>query len=91
MKLNPRLPPKREIKNQKLIGTLVLAGTYAAGIPLLYFLVFAPPSPANHAVFEEETGWPLQNYHVLFLCMFPTVFWLWALLAWLGMKWFRHG
>lgn len=91
MKVNPRRPPQRKVKHQRLIGVLVLVGAYAGCGAMLYLLLAGPPSPRNYAEYEEETGWPLPSYHVLLCCMLPTVFWLWALLAWLGMKWFRHG
>ena len=91
MKVNPRVPPKREIKYQRVYGVCILIATYAVVVPLLYFLIKAPPSPESYEDYEAEAGWPLPAYHILLLCMLPVVCWLWALLAWLGMKLFRHG
>jgi len=77
-----------------LKGVAILAVTWAVvlgtGYPLLAS-AWRDEAPASYRDYEETTGWPIPSYHVLLLVMLPTVFWVWATVAWIGMKFFRHG
>lgn len=91
MKVSPRRPPKANLAHQKAYGLVILAATWLAVGIGLYCMIFQPPSPDSYTRYERETGWPIPSYYAYLVVVFPTVVWIWALLAWLGMKFFRNG
>lgn len=40
--------------------------------------------------YEEQTGFPIRNYYPSLLCLCIVVAWVWCIISWMGMKFFRH-
>jgi hypothetical protein len=74
-----------------LTWVLVLTGLVAI---LDLWHVFPPARPLNrihsYADFENDTGYPIPSYYPLLVCLLPAVLWVWCIVSWVGMKFFRH-
>lgn len=44
----------------------------------------------NYTKYEDETGYPIPLYYMSLIFLFPVVAWIWSLISWMGMKFFRH-
>jgi hypothetical protein len=40
--------------------------------------------------YEEETGLPIRNYYSLLVFLCSVVLWVWCVVSWMGLKFFRH-
>lgn len=91
MKVSPRKPPQAYLGHQKLYGYSILLLTWLIVVLGTYGIFSEPTPPQNYSQYEAKTGWPVRAYYVYIVILFPTIIWLWALLAWIGMKFFRNG
>lgn len=88
MKVSPRYSPE-PLKHGVATGLCIIAATWIiSGMALVVILY--PSTVASPSDYERETGWPMRAYLGLLAFMAPVIIWLWALVAWIGMKFFRH-
>lgn len=80
-------------------GWLFLAATWTfvvvGLITVLDLWHFLPPSTPSSPIrsyedFEDETGYPIPTYYPLIIVLLPAVLWVWSIVSWMGMKFFRH-
>lgn len=44
----------------------------------------------NYTDYEDDTGYPISLYYSSLIFLFAVVLWIWCLISWMGMKFFRH-
>jgi hypothetical protein len=44
----------------------------------------------DYTKYENETGYPIPLYYTTLIFLFPVILWIWSLISWMGMKFFRH-
>lgn len=85
--INPTRQAVRPLAHPKLLGGLILAGTWVFGLLGIYFVIV----PSNALPIDEKsTGWPVNGYYPLAILLLSVIIWLWSIFAWMGMKFFRH-
>lgn len=53
--------------------------------------LYAPiPRDLPSGKFEKETGYPIQNYYPCLIFVTFIASWVWCIISWMGMKFFRH-
>lgn len=86
--MSPRHQPQ-PLKHATPLGIGIISATWTVVVASLV-LILSPEPAGKPGSYEQETGWPMCGYLSLLVFMAPVILWLWALIAWIGMKFFRH-
>lgn len=82
MKVGPRQPGK-VVHHARQKGWVLLGCTW---LYVLLAIWAAWPDWSR----ESSSSMPFKGYYALLFLLLPVIIWLWAFLAWMGMKFFRH-
>uniref|UniRef100_A0A060T9D0 ARAD1C37158p n=1 Tax=Blastobotrys adeninivorans TaxID=409370 RepID=A0A060T9D0_BLAAD len=105
VEMSSALPSRRQLEQPEFSSSKLLAMGYLVtlaswtlliiGVGFMYGLwsrvtgTYEPHTTNNH-LFEDITGYPIRNYHVCLLILTGVVLWVWCIISWMGMKFFRH-
>ncbi|CAN6624106.1 hypothetical protein TRVA0_009S02828 [Trichomonascus vanleenenianus] len=69
---------------------IIVWSVFLIGIGSFFGVFQSVPKVQNYAQYEKETGYPIPVYYptLIFLCI--VVAWVWCIVSWMGMKFFRH-
>lgn len=87
-----RRTAKTPVENLQLKAALLFLATWVFVVVSVWAILPHEPEPKlqSYRQYEKETGWPIRNYLPVWVILYSVVIWIWALLSWMGMKFFKH-
>lgn len=91
---------EQDLENYRFYGTLLLVGLIlylVLGLGAIFnlwdYLYDVTCARLGRKVPSHDTypnDFPVEHYFVYVILLCPTIFWVWCIVSWVGMKLFRH-
>lgn len=92
--LPQRLSPDEQLQLSKMIlastWTIVIFGVGSMFGVWKTLLGYDSSAVRYSLSYEKQTGYPISEYYVCLIFMTFFVAWVWCLVSWMGMKFYRH-